>query len=54
MSERDKRQEIERYLEKAEQALAISRQLLESGYLPDGISKAYYAMFYAANAALRA
>jgi len=54
MSERDKRQEIQKYLERAEQSVEISRQLLESGYLPDGISKAYYAMFYAANAALRA
>lgn len=40
-------------LEKAEQALEISRQLLEEDYLPDAISKAYFAMFYAANAALR-
>ncbi len=54
MSARDKRQEIQRYLERAEQALEVSRQLLANGHLPDAISKAYYAMFYAANAALRA
>lgn len=53
MNERDKQQEIQKYLEKAEQALEISRQLLEEDYLPDAISKAYFAMFYAANAALR-
>lgn len=50
----DKQQEIQRYIEKAEQALEISRQLLTSGYPADAISKAYYAMFYAAHAALRA
>lgn len=41
-----------KYLEKAERALAVARELLEGGHPPDAVSKAYYAMFYAAQALL--
>jgi uncharacterized protein (UPF0332 family) len=44
--------EAERYLARAEQALEAARTLAEHGYPADALSKAYYAMFYAASAVL--
>lgn len=46
--------EIARYLERADEALDASRALQASGYPIDAVSRAYYAMFYAAHAALLA
>ena len=45
--------EIQRYLDKSGRALAAAESLLADGYSSDAASKAYYAMFYAAQAALR-
>ncbi len=45
--------EVRRYLEKAERALAAAEVLLRDGYPSDAAGRAYYAMFYAAQAALR-
>lgn len=49
---RDLSGETERYLARAEQALAAARTLAEHGFPADALSKAYYAMFYAASAVL--
>lgn len=46
--------EVRKYVEKAERALAVAESLLRGGYPADAASKSYYAMFYAAQAALRA
>jgi uncharacterized protein (UPF0332 family) len=48
----DLSREAERYLARAEQALGAARTLAKHGYLADALSKAYYAMFYAASAML--
>jgi uncharacterized protein (UPF0332 family) len=45
--------EIEGYLSKAQRALAAGESLLRDGFPSDAAGKAYYAMFYAAQAALR-
>lgn len=45
-------QEIRRNLERAVEALGVAQHLRESGHYPDAVSKTYYAMFYAATAAL--
>jgi uncharacterized protein (UPF0332 family) len=45
--------EVESYLGKAERALAAAEALLREGYPSDAAGKSYYAMFYAAQAALR-
>ncbi len=42
----------EKFLAKAEETLEAARQLLASGFLEDSASRAYYAMFHAARAAL--
>jgi len=44
--------EVRRYLSKAEHALEVAEDLLKSGYAPDAASKIYYAMYYAAQALL--
>ena len=46
--------EVERYLDRGQRALAAAESLLRDGYPSDAASKSYYAMFYAAQAALRA
>ena len=46
--------EVRIYIEKADQALVVAELLLSDGYPADAASKSYYAMFYAAQAALRA
>lgn len=46
-------EEVKRYLEKAEHALRVAENLLESGHAPDAASKIYYAMFYATQALLK-
>lgn len=46
--------EVQMYLGKAERALVVAQSLLQEGYPADAASKSYYAMFYAAQAALRA
>ena len=45
--------EVEAYLDRGQRALA-AETLLQDGYPSDAASKSYYAMFYAAQAALRA
>jgi uncharacterized protein (UPF0332 family) len=44
--------EILRYLDKADHAMVVARDLLEKGHAPDAASKIYYAMFYATKALL--
>mgnify|MGYP001577908362 CR=1 FL=1 len=46
-------EEISRFLEKADHALAVAEELLRHGHAPDAASKTYYAMFYAAQALLK-
>jgi len=46
--------EIGRYLAKSEHALRVAEDLMTAGHLPDAASKIYYAMFYAAQALLKA
>lgn len=46
--------EVIRYLKKAGHALEVAEDLLESGHIPDAASKIYYAMYYAAQALLKA
>ena len=46
--------EVMRYLNKADHALAVARDLLDRGHAPDAASKIYYAMFYATKALLAA
>ena len=46
-------EEILKLIEKAEHALVVARALERDGYLSDAASKAYYAMFYAAQALLK-
>ena len=43
---------IQAYFQRAEQSLSTARLLLNSSLPDDAVSKAYYAMFYAAKAAL--
>jgi uncharacterized protein (UPF0332 family) len=45
--------EVRGYLDKAERALAAAETLVQGGYPSDSASRSYYAMFYAAQAALR-
>lgn len=49
----ERRLEIQKYLEKATDALETAIGLLENHRYPHAVSKAYYAMFYAACAVLR-
>lgn len=46
-------EEIRKFLEKADHALAVADELLQHGHAPDAASKIYYAMFYAAQALLK-
>ena len=46
-------EETKRYMEKAEHALEVAKELKKGGYIPDAVSKVYYAMFYAAQALLK-
>lgn len=46
-------EEVLKYLERADHALAVATQLLKDGYPSDAASKTYYAMFYAAQALLK-
>ncbi|ASJ08975.1 HEPN domain-containing protein [Thermococcus siculi] len=46
--------EIELLLNNAHESLNAAEVLLESGFYRDAMSRAYYAMFYAASALLRA
>lgn len=46
-------EEIRRFFEKADHALAVAEELLRHGHAPDAASKIYYAMFYAAQALLK-
>ncbi len=52
------KEEIKAYIEsemkKAEQSLKASQALLEQAYAEDAISRAYYAIFHSARAALKA
>jgi len=47
-------EEVKRFLQKAEHALEVAAALRDGGYPSDASSKVYYAMFYAAQALLRA
>jgi len=47
-------EEIRILLDDAHESLEAARVLLERGFYRDAISRAYYAMFYAASALLRA
>lgn len=46
-------EEIKKFLEKSDHALAVADELLRHGHAPDAASKIYYAMFYAAQALLK-
>ena len=46
--------EIDANLSRAEESLAAARSLVESEFYDDGCSRAYYAVFHAATAALLA
>jgi len=46
-------EEVKKLLEKAERALQVADSLLTQEYFEDACSKAYYAMFYAAQALLK-
>lgn len=48
----DREQEIAANLSRAESSLAAARVLLAAGHADDAVSRAYYAAFYAATAAL--
>ncbi|MEM3627169.1 MAG: HEPN domain-containing protein [Candidatus Bathyarchaeia archaeon] len=43
---------VKAYLEKADERLKAAEKLLNDGYYEDAISRAYYAMYHAAKAAL--
>jgi len=48
----DRQREIEANWERAESSLRAARVLLAAGHADDAVSRAYYAAFYAATAAL--
>ena len=48
------RKEVQRLLEKADHALVVAESLYKQGFPQDAASKIYYAMFYAAQALLKA
>ncbi len=48
------RKEVQRLLEKADHALEVAESLYKQGFPQDAASKIYYAMFYAAQALLKA
>lgn len=45
--------EVSGYLARAQRALEVAQALLDDGYAPEAVSRAYYAMFYAAQALLK-
>lgn len=45
--------EVQDYLKKADRALRVAGNLLAAGFDAEAAAKAYYAMFYAAQAVLR-
>ena len=47
------KEEVKRYLEKAEDSLGAAKELLDKGYFADTCSKAYYVMYYSTQALLR-
>lgn len=47
------KEEVKKYLEKAENSLGAARKLFDNGYFEDTCSKAYYVMYYSAQALLR-
>jgi len=47
------KEEVEKLLDKAEHALKVAEALMKDGYPSDAASKAYYSMFYAAQALLK-
>ena len=48
------KKEVQRLLEKADHALEVADSLYKQGFPQDAASKVYYAMFYAAQALLKA
>lgn len=46
------KEEVVKLLERADEALAVTKTLFNNEYFGDSVSKAYYAMFYAASALL--
>lgn len=47
------REEVKKFISKAEHALNVAEDLLKNGYPSDAASKIYYCMFYAAQALLK-
>jgi len=47
------KEEVRRYIEKAEKSIKVAKDLLKNGYYEDACSKAYYVMFYSAQALLK-
>ncbi|MBI3303602.1 MAG: HEPN domain-containing protein [Deltaproteobacteria bacterium] len=45
--------EVQEYLKKADRALKVAENLLTTGFEAEAAAKAYYAMFYAAQALLK-
>jgi uncharacterized protein (UPF0332 family) len=45
--------EVQEYLKKAERAVEVARSLLATGFAAEAAGRAYYAMFYAAQALLK-
>ena len=48
------KEEVAKLIEKADHALEVAQELFKNGYRADAASKTYYAMFYAAQALLKA
>lgn len=46
-------EEVKKYIEKAEKSLQAAKELFRKEYFEDACSKAYYVMFYAAQALLK-
>ncbi len=46
-------EEVKKLIVKAEHALEVAKELMNSGYPSDAASKIYYSMFYAAQALLK-
>lgn len=47
------KEEILRFINKAEHAIEVAEELISSGFPSDAASKIYYAMFYASQALLK-
>jgi uncharacterized protein len=50
--ESDPRQEITLYIENAQEVLEVAQLNLDNGFYTSAVNRAYYAIFYAANAIL--